>query len=147
VVFEASWKRSIWARVNLLLLSPFVAAICVSFPAYGVEDPATGLKISLGSDFVVKRDPTKDPAYDVFFGIDPASGQPPHVGTSRYLCGVTFRAAPQNTEFTQDQINEMTMGEEWNLQDPQSAVGQHTAGDCECLPYRWHHWGRVHPRP
>lgn len=116
MIFEKSWAFFIRIRTRLSLLPAFVVAICASFPVYGMEDPATGLKINLSSDFIVKFDSTKDPAYDVFFGIDPASGQPPHVGTSKYLCGVTFRAAPQNAGFTQDQINEMIKGERWNLQ-------------------------------
>lgn len=116
MVFEKSWGLFIRIRTNLSLLSAFMVAICVSFPAYGMEDQVTGLKIDLSSDFIVKLDSTKNPTYDVLFGIDPASGQPPHVGTSKYLCGVTFRAAPQNAGFTQDQINEMIRGEEWNLQ-------------------------------
>lgn len=117
MVFDKSWdRRFIWIRSNLSLPSVFIAAICMSLPAHGVEDPASGLKINLSSDFVVKRDSTKDPVYDVLFGIDPASGLPPPVGTSNYLCGVTFRAAPQNAGFTQAHINEMITGQEWNVQ-------------------------------
>ncbi|WP_064710152.1 hypothetical protein [Rhizobium bangladeshense] len=81
-----------------------------------MEDPASGLKINLSSDFVVKRDLAKDPAFDVLFGIDPAFGQSPPVGTSNYLCGVTFRAASENAGATQAQINEMIAGEQWNVQ-------------------------------
>jgi hypothetical protein len=108
--------RFIRILTTLLRRSAFMAAICISLPAHGMEDPVSGLKINLGSGFVIKRDSAKDPVYDVLFGIDPASGQPPPVGTSSYLCGVTFRSDPQNVGFTQPQINAIILDEKWSVQ-------------------------------
>lgn len=117
MVFEKPWNHHfIWISTNLSRPLAFIAAISMSHYAHAMEDPASGLKINLSSDFVVKRDSAKDPAFDVLFGIGPASGQQPPVGTSNYLCGVTFRAASENAGFTQAQINEMITGEEWNVQ-------------------------------
>ncbi|AYD01652.1 hypothetical protein [Neorhizobium sp. NCHU2750] len=100
---------------SMVLTAGLAVAIGFSLPAYALEDSKTGLKVELGSDFVVKRDATQDASYDVLFDVDPSSGKPRPVGTPRHLCGVSFRAAPENARFTQEQINQMTSSEAWNM--------------------------------
>lgn len=93
-----------------------VTVLC-AHPAFAVEDSATGLKVELSDDFIVEVAPFPvTPQYDVLIGVNAASGQPPIVGNSDYLCGVAFVTAPQNAKLSQAEINAMIDTPEWGMQ-------------------------------
>lgn len=104
-------------------VASLIAAVCSSFPAYGLEDPKTGLKVDLSDQFRVELDPTPDRSYDALIGISPVSGQLPLIGTSKYLCGVAFTAIAQNAGISQAQINAEINTQSWGQQARQSMSG------------------------
>lgn len=81
-------------------------ALAATTLAARAQDAGAGFAIKPPAPFVAERADNRN--FDIGYGINPTTGQPPIAGTGKYLCQAGFKAAPQNAGLKQAEINAQT---------------------------------------
>jgi hypothetical protein len=87
------------------------AALGLAAPALAFDDAATGFAVRPQHPFVVT--PAMHRSFDVGVAVDDSSGRIPIAGAGEHLCQAGFKAAPQNAELSQAEINAFVRRPEW----------------------------------
>ncbi len=86
-------------------------AIALISPAFALTDEMTGFGVDPPAPYVASL--TSHPAHDMTIAVDSTTGKPSLVGTSKHLCGVSLKATPANSDYSQAQLNEGVDLPEW----------------------------------
>lgn len=84
-------------------LAGATAAMALPAAAAQFADAATGLTIDPPAPFVVR--PSKSNAFEVTAVINSLTGSPSLGAGDNFLCQVGYKSLPDNSDFTQDEIN------------------------------------------